>query len=295
MAPTYKDFTWLTKKLQLCQFVISKSSSTDSAAHTLQHAFEKCHLNFLRHKWSDINLLTSWKLPLPMIFLEPMMHQGSLRVPDHQSYLWSDRDKNPNKNILTVMILEHLFGRLNCKHEFHRKTQPFRTMKYFTFPFQRLVIGWVSHHPPTVLGKFIWIYFPRMNPWPLTKWFHPLGNHHLFLVVKSPSQGKPFTKPCNFWQNIFTWSRFIFPVIGWFPNLKLHQQQGSENHRKFPRGENLVTVRSPRAPSRLENSELLMAECPKTSERNDEPVGTGGQKLHVWKRLGEKKRPQRCL
>lgn len=158
MAPTYKDFTWLTKKLQLCQFVISKSSSTDSAAHTLQHAFEKCHLNFLRHQWSDINLLTSGKLPPPWFFWS----QWCIRVL---------RVQDPNQNILTVIILEHLFGRLNCKHKVAtKKLSHCGSWNILNFPrFKGWSFGWVSHHPRKVYLDI----FPRMNPWPAMKWSTP--------------------------------------------------------------------------------------------------------------------------
>lgn len=197
------------------------------------------------------------------------------------------------------MILEHLFGRLNCKHKVaNRKTQPFRTMKYFSFPFQRLVFLLSQPSSPNSSRK-VYLYISKNESMASWSVVHPLGNHLFLVVKKALHKGNPFMKPCNFWQNIFTWSRLDFPWSVGFQISSSLQNKEAKTTENSPEAKISLQYGAPRAPSRLENmnSELLMAECPKTSVvfETMNQLGTGGQKLHVWKRLGEKKRPQRCF
>ena len=108
------------------------------------------------------------------------------------------------------MILEHLFGRLNCRHEVAtKKTQPFRTMKYFSFLSK--VGHWLSQPSSPNSSRKVYLYISKNESMASWSVVHPLGNHLFLVVKKALHKGNPFMKPCNFWQNIFTWSRLDFP------------------------------------------------------------------------------------
>lgn len=198
------------------------------------------------------------------------MHQGSLRVQD------------PNQNILTVMILEHLFGRLNCKQKIAtKKLSHFGPWNIFVnFPRCERLVFWLSQpSSPESLSGYIsqeWIHgFWRSGP------RHPSGTTCCLVVKKALHKGNPS------WNHVIS-GKTSSPIQ---ISSSLNNKE-AKTTEKYPRGKNFRYVK-PRAPSRLENSELLMAECPKTSDRNDDPVGSGGQKLPCFEKDGRKRRPQR--